>query len=136
MYLIDTNVWLERLLDQELSKEIGVFFKEVSASELFITEFALYSIGILLTHEKRINDLLLFLKEAIDEPEVGVIRLNIADYRMVTKVVDEYNLDFDDAYQYTAAEKFDLTIISLDTDFDRTERGRKTPGQVLAGLEG
>ena len=43
----------------------------------------------------------------------------------------EFNLDFDDAYQYTAAEKHDLTIVSFDADFDRTKRGRKTPWEVL-----
>lgn len=40
------------------------------------------------------------------------------------------SLDFDDAYQYVAAEKYTLTLISFDTDFDRTERGKKTPGEI------
>jgi len=29
------------------------------------------------------------------------------------------------------AEKHNLAIISFDTDFDRTERGRKTPAEIL-----
>jgi hypothetical protein len=41
-----------------------------------------------------------------------------------------YKLDFDDAYQYFAAEKYDLTIISFDVDFNRTARGKKTPSEV------
>ena len=41
-------------------------------------------------------------------------------------------LDFDDAVQYVAAERDDLTLVSLDADFDRTPRGRKTPAQALA----
>jgi hypothetical protein len=41
-------------------------------------------------------------------------------------------LDFDDAYQYTAAEKHNLILLSFDTDFDRTSRGRKTPAMVQA----
>jgi predicted nucleic acid-binding protein len=44
---------------------------------------------------------------------------------------EELGLDFDDAYQYVAAEKRDLTLVSFDSDFDRTRRGRKTPGEVL-----
>ena len=44
--------------------------------------------------------------------------------------MQRFNLDFDDAYQYVAAEKFNLEIVSFDSDFDRTERGRKTPDQV------
>jgi len=40
-------------------------------------------------------------------------------------------LDFDDAYQYVTAEKFNLTIVSYDIDFDKTELGRKTPKEIL-----
>jgi len=42
-----------------------------------------------------------------------------------------FNLDFDDAYQYVAAEKHNLTLVSLAADFDRTDRGRKTPADIL-----
>jgi predicted nucleic acid-binding protein len=40
-------------------------------------------------------------------------------------------LDFDDAYQYVAAGKYDAIIVSFDSDFDRTERGRMVPPQIL-----
>ena len=33
-------------------------------------------------------------------------------------------------YLYVAAEKYNLTIISFDNDFDRTERGRKIPEEI------
>lgn len=53
------------------------------------------------------------------------------------ETAQRWHLDFDDAYQYATALKFDLTIVSFDTDFDRTDRGRKTPGDILlAGNEG
>ena len=42
-------------------------------------------------------------------------------------------LDFDDAYHYAAAEKHNLIIVSFDRDFDRTERGRQIPAEVLQG---
>ena len=42
----------------------------------------------------------------------------------------QFGLDFDDAYQYVAAEKFNLTLLSLDKDFDRTPRGRLAPSAV------
>lgn len=47
------------------------------------------------------------------------------------EVIERYRLDFDDAYQYRAAEKHGLVIVSFDGDFDRTALGRKTPAQVL-----
>jgi predicted nucleic acid-binding protein len=45
-----------------------------------------------------------------------------------------YRLDYDDAFQYTLVDKFNLTLVSLDADFDHTPRGRQTPAQVLAAL--
>ncbi len=42
-----------------------------------------------------------------------------------------FNLDFDDAYQYVAAKRNDLLLVSLDADFDRTDLGRKTPADLL-----
>ncbi|MBW2083669.1 MAG: hypothetical protein DRH15_04210 [Deltaproteobacteria bacterium] len=46
--------------------------------------------------------------------------------------MEKFALDFDDAYHYTAAETYELTLVSFDSDFDRTERGRlnKTNGVV------
>ena len=40
----------------------------------------------------------------------------------------------DDAYQYVAAERDNVGIISFDTHFDQTDRGRQTAAQVLATL--
>jgi predicted nucleic acid-binding protein len=46
--------------------------------------------------------------------------------------MDHFDLDFDDAYQYVAAEKSGPVVAGFDGDFDRTERGRKTPAEILA----
>jgi hypothetical protein len=46
-------------------------------------------------------------------------------------VAERFDLDFDDAYQYVAAEKDNLAIVSYDGDFDRTKLGRRTPLQLL-----
>ena len=45
--------------------------------------------------------------------------------------MEEYSLDFDDAYQYTAARKMNLEIVSFDTDFDQTPEKRILPDQVV-----
>ena len=46
-------------------------------------------------------------------------------------LIDTNILDFDDAYQYALAEKHDLIIVSFDSDFDKTKRGRKSPAEVI-----
>ena len=52
MFLIDTNVWLELLLEQENSNQVRAFLESVDADQLAISEFSLYSIGIILTRLK------------------------------------------------------------------------------------
>ena len=37
-YLLDTNIWLERLLDQDRADEVRRLLDEVSSDRLFITE--------------------------------------------------------------------------------------------------
>ncbi|MBI3302674.1 MAG: PIN domain-containing protein, partial [Deltaproteobacteria bacterium] len=62
-----------------------------------------------------------------------MISLVAEDMAAVIKAAQRFNLDFDDAYQYATAEKYGLTLVSFDGDFDRTERGRKSPAQILHG---
>lgn len=45
MYLVDTNIWLERLLDQTRSDEVRQFLDATPSEHLFISDFSLHSIG-------------------------------------------------------------------------------------------
>lgn len=38
MYLVDTNVWLERLLAQTKFEEVGHLLAQVASDRLFITD--------------------------------------------------------------------------------------------------
>jgi predicted nucleic acid-binding protein len=60
-----------------------------------------------------------------------LLRLAPAELRDVARCSKQFGLDFDDAYQYVTADKHNLVIVSFGADFDRTERGRKTPQTVL-----
>jgi predicted nucleic acid-binding protein len=131
MFLVDTNVWLERLLNRERSEEVGRFLAEVPSSRLFLTDFTLHSLGVILTRLKKPEALLLFVRDLFIEGGMGLLGLRPQEMENVMTAMERYHLDFDDAYQYAVAEKHDLTIVSFDHDFDRTERGRKTPGEVL-----
>lgn len=133
MYLVDTNVWLERLLDQVRSEEVARFLNHIPTERLFITDFAFHSIGVVLRRLDRIDALLRFVQDAFIDGAVILIHLEPADIRRLVRVTEQFDLDFDDAYQYVAAEKLDLTIVSFDTDFDQTERGRKSPVEIVEG---
>jgi len=102
----------------------------LEASELALTEFTLYSLGVILTRLKRQDLLLDFVADTVEDSKVGHIRLEPADIKRIVAVCQQYGLDFDDAYQYVAAEKYGLTLVSFDKDFDRTSRGRKTPADI------
>jgi predicted nucleic acid-binding protein len=131
MYLVDTNVWLERLLDQKESEAVGRFLDHIPSEQLAITDFAFHSIGVILSRLNHPEALLHFIQDAFVDGAVVLIRLDPEDMQSLLHVLERFELDFDDAYQYAAAEKHNLTIVSLDRDFDRTERGRKTPAEIL-----
>lgn len=130
MYLLDTNVWLERLLDQERSEEVGRFLSRVSSERLFITDFTLHSIGVILSRLNQSEVLLQFVRDTFIEGAVSLVHLGPEGMESVVSVMRQFRLDFDDAYQYAAAKRYGLVLISFDQDFDRTERGRRTPNQV------
>ncbi len=130
MFLIDTNVWLELLLEQDKAGDVRQFLQAIEGRLLAITDFSVYSIGIILTRLKK--DVLFedFLSDTIEDSGVKRIYLDSTDLKKLLTVRKRFNLDFDDAYQYVSAEKYGLTLISFASDFDRTERGRKLPSQI------
>lgn len=130
MLLVDTNVWLERLLEQERTEEVRRFLERVPATSLRVTDFSLHSIGIILGRFGRRALLALFVQDVFIDGGVELVALDPADLDRVLAIMVEFRLDFDDAYQYAAAEKFDLEMVSFDGDFDRTARPRFSPGEV------
>jgi len=130
MYLVDTNVWLERLLDQEQSETVGAFLNSTDPGDLIVSDFALHSVGIIMCRLARAEDFVRFVADVFIEGGVALVRLDAADMVRLVSVMQSFGLDFDDAYQYVAAEKMGATIVSLDSDFDRTERGKVGPEEV------
>jgi predicted nucleic acid-binding protein len=135
MYLLDTNIFLELLLDQEKADEVEKLLHSLRGRDVFISEFSLYSIGIILFRQKLYYVFTEFIGDVIFKGGIGVLRLFPGDFRRLVEVAKQFDLDFDDAYQYVIAEKYGLTIVSFDSDFDKTELGRKTPSDVLYSLK-
>jgi predicted nucleic acid-binding protein len=132
MYLLDTNIWLERLLDQDKSETVGKFLDAVPSEVLFISDFSFHSIGVILCRIKKRDVLTQFTDDVFTNGEVSLLSLEPEDIVDIVEIIEEYNLDFDDAYQYITAKKNDLILVSFDSDFNKTERGRKTPEAILA----
>lgn len=133
MYLLDTNVWLERMLEQARSEEVRQLLDQVPSDHLLITDFSLHSIGVILNRLNRRDEFLGFVRDLFIDGAVALVSLEPGDMERLVAVMDRFGLDFDDAYQYVAAERYELELVSFDGDFDGTERGRVTPGKIMSG---
>ncbi len=131
MYLVDTNIWLERLLGQAKSDEVGQFLNHIPSNQLFITDFAFHSICVILTRLKQKAALIDFVQDIFVDGSVTLISVKPEETQSLVDAMNKFNLDFDDAYQYVAAGQNDLVIVSFDSDLDRTTKGKKTPAEVL-----
>jgi predicted nucleic acid-binding protein len=131
MFLLDTNIILEYLLDQDKSDEVENFFKRYSPDEMYLSEFSLYSLGIICSHRGKEDAFLAFVDDTIISSGLRILRLDIQDYVQLVQHQKKFGLDFDDAYQYSIADKYNLTIVSYDSDFNVTERKCVTPFELL-----
>lgn len=131
--LVDANIFLEVILDRTRADEARSILAAADRHDLFISAFSFHSIGVILFHLKRHELFQRFISDMILDAGTIVIALSAEDMEDMTNAARKFKLDFDDAYQYVAAEKHGLTIVSFDSDFDRTDLGRKTPEEVLNG---
>ena len=130
MYLVDTNIWLERLLDQAKSEEVGRFLSDTPPNQLIISDFSLHSIGVILDRLDKQAVFAEFVDDGLIQGGVALRNVPPDLMRRLVDVIDAFKLDFDDAYQYVVAERTQATIVSFDKDFDRTSLGRKSPERV------
>lgn len=131
MFLLDTNIWLERLLGQEQAEIAAELLDALSPSDICMTDFTLHSIGVICNRLKQRDVFVKFVDDVLIDTGVVLVSIPANKMKRVVEIMDRFRLDFDDAYQYVAAEIEDATIVSFDKDFDKTEQGRLTPMQVL-----
>jgi predicted nucleic acid-binding protein len=115
-YLADTNIFLEILLGQQNSALCKEFLSDVK-NEVFISDFSLHTIGVILFRESNYESYNKFLSDI--KSNIGVLSLPIKKYSSVIQAAEKYKLDFDDAYQTAIASAFNLRIKTQDRDFKR-----------------
>lgn len=130
--LIDTNIFLEIILWQERAPEARDLLERIEDHEFFITDYSLHSIGVLLFRLGMHQSFQEFLTDIMVRAGTSLIFLLVEDMASVIQAAQQFHLDFDDAYQYAVATKSNLTLVSFDSDFDRTDHGRKTPTEIIA----
>ena len=76
MYLLDTNIFLEILLQREKSKAAKHLFIANPSTDLFVTDFSLHSIGVFLFQRNRHETYVSFVKDVIIKNGITVIGLD------------------------------------------------------------
>jgi len=129
--LVDTNIFLEVLLAQKNADEAKTFLRKTKEYEFYLSDYSFHSIGMLLFRRGLHEIFQLFIRDMLMNAGVTLLSLPVDDMEAVIEAAKRFNLDFDDAYQYAASKKYDLTLVSFDTHFDRTDRGKKTPSDFF-----
>jgi predicted nucleic acid-binding protein len=100
-------------------------------NQLHLTDFSLHSIGVILYRLKQPQTYLQFIQDVLIDGNVRLLTLPPEAMMELTNAAQQFALDFDDAYQYAASVRHNLILVSLDKDFDRTERGRQMPSEAI-----
>ena len=115
-FLVDTNVFLEILLSQDKKEHCKMFLNN-NIGILNITDFSFHSIGVILFRYAKEDIFQKFIEDVI--PNIQVVSLPIKLYMEVINTKRNLNLDFDDAYQYSTAKYYELTVATMDKDFKK-----------------
>ena len=98
-FLLDTNVFLELLLEREKADDVRRLFATLEPDAYAISDFSLHSIGVILTRMNRHDLLLEFIDDLIIETGMRVVGIPSSYFTEVVTTILRYRLDFDDAYQ-------------------------------------
>ena len=118
MFLLDTNIFLEILLNQEKSSECKNFLLS-NENQIFISDFSLHSIGVILFRYKKTKIFNSFVEDVISK--IRVLNLPTSEYKQMASLSEKLQLDFDDLYQYHIAKYFELKIVTMDSDFKKVQ---------------
>jgi predicted nucleic acid-binding protein len=119
-FLIDTNIWLEELLNQVQSEEVRYFLDSVPVNLLFISDFTLHSIGVIMGRFKKYDEYKIFINDLFIDGEIKLLGLTAIETKDVFNLIRSNNLDFDDSYQYIISKKYNLHIVTFDNDFKKS----------------
>ncbi len=118
MYLVDTNIFLEILLDQDRSSDCKEFLNKYY-DKIFISDFSLHSIGVILYRYKKKEIFKEFVQEILTQ--IKLLKLPSQAYEIFTNTTKLPDLDFDDLYQYSITKYYDLEIVTMDSDFKKVK---------------
>jgi len=119
MFLIDTNIFLELLLDQKKKKLAAGVLTRIESGEIHavMSGFSLHSIEFILSIKNKTDILKEFLQSLNALTNLSIYHTTLDEDLKILDILEKSKLDFDDANQYYIAKKFDAEIITFDKDF-------------------
>jgi len=108
VFLIDTNIFLEILLQQDKSNICKNFIIK-NIDKINISDFTLHSIGLILFKQDEEKLFLKFISDTLSK--IPLISLLKNKYRNITNIKNKYKLDFDDSYQYSICKYFGWKLV-------------------------
>lgn len=130
-YLLDTNCWMQLVRQRKHADEVRDLLRALPAASIKVTDYAVHSLILLAKRFNVLDDFPEFIARSGIGTAVALVDVPPIRFARIVEVVRQHGLDVDDAYHYVAAELSNLTLVSLDADFDRTPRGRLTPMAAL-----
>ena len=125
MKLIDSNIFLEVLLDQSKSENCEKFLNKIAANkeQAIITDFTVDAICVVLGRETKNPKLIRqFLTSLFGYVGLKNYITTIQDKFLATKLMEEQMLDFDDALTLQAVYSNNIRqIVSYDKHFDKVK---------------
>jgi predicted nucleic acid-binding protein len=135
LYLIDTNIFLEAMLNRKYKGECQALLRMIDDGDTkaFVTTYSIHSIETILDKIGNLEALRIFLKSIGKMKGLNVYNTDLKDEIAIIDEM-ELGLDFDDALQSYVAKKLNLKIVSFDRHFDGVEgMTRLRPKDVLLG---
>jgi len=135
MFLIDTNIFLELLLDQKRAEECEQLLGKIANGDIeaVVTSFTIHAVEAILNNSKLV---LTFLRNIENSLGLSIYDTTIDDQQAVAILMSEKELDFDDCLQYYVAKKLGAeAIVSFDKHFNELDIPRKEPKEILDKLK-
>ncbi|CAG0961221.1 hypothetical protein METP2_00801 [Methanosarcinales archaeon] len=136
MYLIDANIFLEVELGQKKGEPARKLLKRFENGELsgYISDFHIDAIVIVMeNYDKTGKEIAIFLSSLLKYSGLSIIEISLSSKINTTKIMDMYDLDFDDALICQCMKERNLKmLISYDTHFDKIDFiERITPDKLI-----
>jgi uncharacterized protein len=122
---------MQLVRQREHADEVRDLLRVVPPSSICVTDYGAHSLILLMKRFGVLDDLPAFVNRSGFGTTVALVDVPPGRFADFVTANHDHHLDVDDAYHYVAAALHDLTLVSLDSDFDRTPRGRLTPAAAL-----